>query len=300
MTDVAVLGLGAMGLPTAARLVGAFTVSGFDVSADRRELADGSGVRSASSPAEAVVPGGIALLAVRDEAQVRESLFGGSGAAAALGEGGLVVLTSTIGPAAARALATELAEAGIALVDAPVSGGPARAGAGDLLIVVGGSGEALDRARPVLDRLASTLAVVGEHPGDGQSMKTVNQLLAGVHIAAAAEAVALARGLGLDPGTVVETLSAGAAGSFMLADRGPRMVAAYEASRGADDVEVRSRLDIFVKDMGIVTDAGRTARVPLPLAAAAQQLYLLGHTAGMDARDDSSVVTLLSPPPTER
>jgi len=127
-------------------------------------------------------------------------------------------------------------------------------------------------------------------------MKTVNQLLAGVHIAAAAEAVALARGLGLDPGTVVSTLSAGAAGSFMLADRGPRMVAAYEV----EDVEVRSRLDIFVKDMGIVTDAGRTARVPLPLAAAAQQLYLLGHTAGMDARDDSSVVTLLSPPPTER
>ncbi|MBN9111387.1 MAG: NAD(P)-dependent oxidoreductase [Pseudonocardia sp.] len=296
MTDVAVLGLGAMGLPTAARLVGPFTVSGFDVSPERRELADGSGVRSAASPAEAVVAGGIALLAVRDEAQVRESLFGADGAAAALGDGGLVVLTSTIGPAAARALASELADAGIALVDAPVSGGPARAGAGDLLIVVGGSGEALDRARQVLDRLASTLAVVGEHPGDGQSMKTVNQLLAGVHIAAAAEAVALARGLGLDPGTVVSTLSAGAAGSFMLADRGPRMVAAYEV----EDVEVRSRLDIFVKDMGIVTDAGRTARVPLPLAAAAQQLYLLGHTAGMDARDDSSVVTLLSPPPTER
>ncbi|MGD9986865.1 NAD(P)-dependent oxidoreductase [Pseudonocardia sp.] len=295
MTDVAVLGLGAMGLPTAARLAGAFTVSGFDVSAQRRSLAEGSGVRSAASPAGAVVAGGIALLAVRDEAQVRAALFGADGAAAALGTGGLVVLTSTIGPAAARALAPDLRQHGVALVDAPVSGGPARAAEGDLLVVVGGCGEALDRARPVLDRLASTLAVVGEHPGDGQSMKTVNQLLAGVHIAAAAEAVALARGLGLDPATVVETLSAGAAGSFMLADRGPRMAAAYAAPAG--DVEVRSRLDIFVKDMGIVTDAGRTARVPLPLAAAAQQLYLLGHAAGMDARDDSSVVTLLSPAP---
>lgn len=294
MTAVAVLGLGAMGLPTATRLAGEFTVSAFDVSAARRELAAAAGVRPAGDPAAAVTAGGIVLLAVRDEAQVREALFGTDGAAAALGEGGLVVLTSTIGPDAARTLAAELAGSGIALVDAPVSGGPARAGAGDLLIVVGAAAEPLARARPVLDRLASTLAVVGERPGDGQAMKTVNQLLAGVHIAAAAEAVALARAFGLDAETVVATLSAGAAGSFMLADRGPRMAQAY--GEHADEVEVRSRLDIFVKDMGIVTDAGRAARVPLPLAAAAQQLYLLGHIAGMDARDDSSVVTLLSPP----
>lgn len=297
MTAVAVLGLGAMGLPTATRLAGPFDVSAYDVSAERRALAEAGGVRSAACPAAAVTPGGIALLAVRDETQVRDALFGADGAAAALGEGGIVILTSTIGPSAVRELDDELAASGIALVDAPVSGGPARAGAGDLLIVVGVAPDVLERARPVLERLASTLAVVGERPGAGQAMKTVNQLLAGVHIAAAAEAVALARGLGLDPATVVETLSAGAAGSFMLADRGPRMAQAYGDE--ADAVEVRSRLDIFVKDMGIVTDAGRAARVPLPLAAAAQQLYLLGHTAGMDARDDSSVVTLLSPPAAE-
>ncbi|MEU6350708.1 NAD-binding protein [Streptomyces sp. NPDC047072] len=134
--------------------------------------------------------------------------------------------------------------------------------------------------------------MVGPRPGDGQAMKAVNQLLAGVHIAAAAEAIALARGLGLDPGTVVESLKHGAAGSFMFADRGPRMVQAYE---DGGEVEVKSRLDIFVKDMGIVTGIARNAHVPVPLAAAAEQLYLLGEGAGLAARDDSSVVTVLSP-----
>ena len=204
--------------------------------------------------------------------------------------GGIVVLTSTVGPDAARDLAASLAERSLELVDAPISGGPGRAGKGDLLIVVGAHGEPLERTRPVLEHLASTLTIVGERPGDGQAMKAINQLLAGVHIAAAAEAVALARGLGLDPEQVVHTLAAGAAGSFMLSDRGPRMLQAY-----GEGAEVRSRLDIFVKDMGIVTGIGRETQVPLPLAAAAHQLYLLGAAQGLGAQDDSTVVTVLSP-----
>jgi 3-hydroxyisobutyrate dehydrogenase len=142
----------------------------------------------------------------------------------------------------------------------------------------------------VLEHLASTLTVVGPRPGDGQALKTINQLLAGVHIAAAAEAIALARGLGLDPAVVIEALSQGAAGSFMFADRGPRMLQAYTG--GAD---VKSRVDIFVKDMGIVSTVGRTSHVPLPLAAATQQLFLIAEAAGLGAHDDSSVVTILSP-----
>jgi 3-hydroxyisobutyrate dehydrogenase len=113
-----------------------------------------------------------------------------------------------------------------------------------------------------------------------------------VHIAAAAEAIVLARGLGLDPATVVDSLKHGAAGSFMFADRGPRMVQTYDDGPGP---EVKSRLDIFVKDMGIVTGIAKDAHVPVPLAAAAEQLYLLGERAGLGARDDSSVVTVLSP-----
>ena len=289
---VAVIGLGSMGLPMALRLATAFPVTAFDVADVRRDAVEAGGVSAARTPAEAAADADIALLAVRDEAQARSALFGPDGVVGALREGGLVILTSTVGPDAARDLAATLAGHSLDLVDAPISGGPARAGKGDLLVVVGAPREPLERARPVLEHLASTLTTVGDRPGDGQAMKAINQLLAGVHIAAAAEAVALARGLGLDPEQVVDTLGAGAAGSFMLSDRGPRMLQAY-----GDGAEVRSRLDIFVKDMGIVTGIGRETQVPLPLAAAAHQLYLLGAAQGLAAEDDSTVVTVLSPRP---
>jgi 3-hydroxyisobutyrate dehydrogenase len=293
----AVIGLGAMGLPMARRLAGELPVSVYDIAADRRvAIAASEGARDAASPAEAARDADVVVLAVRDQAQVEGALFGENGAAETLRPGAVVILTSTVGPEAARSTAQRLAERGVLTVDAPVSGGPVRAGNGDLLIVVGAEDAALKTARPVLDLLASTLTVVGPRPGDGQAMKAVNQLLAGVHIAAAAEAIALARELGLDPGTVVDTLKHGAAGSFMFADRGPRMVQTYEEG---PEPEVKSRLDIFVKDMGIVTGIAKDAHVPVPLAAAAEQLYLLGERAGLGARDDSSVVTVLSPKSSE-
>ncbi|MFM9610621.1 oxidoreductase [Streptomyces sp. V2] len=290
----AVLGLGAMGLPMARRLAAELPLSVYDIDASRRATLAAEGAHDAASPAEAVQGADVVLVAVRDQLQVKGALFGTAGAVEALRAGAVVVLTSTVGPEAARATAQRLAERGVLTVDAPVSGGPVRAGAGELLIVVGAEETALKAALPVLERLASTLTPVGARPGDGQAMKAVNQLLAGVHIAAAAEAVALARGLGLDPATVVESLGRGAAGSFMFADRGPRMVQLYD---GSGEPEVKSRLDIFVKDMGIVTGVARDAHVPVPLAAAAEQLYLLGERAGLGARDDSTVVTVLSPSP---
>ncbi|MER5177151.1 NAD(P)-dependent oxidoreductase [Streptomyces sp. NPDC002896] len=288
----AVIGLGAMGLPMARRLAARLPVSVYDIAPDRRALIAADGGTDAASPAEAAREADVVLLAVRDQAQVEGALFGEDGAASTLRPGAVVVLTSTVGPDAARATADRLATQGVLTVDAPVSGGPVRAGNGDLLIVVGAEDKALATAQPVLDLLASTLTVVGARPGDGQALKAINQLLAGVHIAAAAEAIALARGLGLEPGAVVESLRHGAAGSFMFADRGPRMVETYE---DGPDPEVKSRLDIFVKDMGIVTGIAKDVRVPVPLAAAAQQLYLLGERAGLGAHDDSSVVTVLSP-----
>nr|WSZ95118.1 NAD(P)-dependent oxidoreductase [Streptomyces sp. NBC_00857] len=289
----AVIGLGAMGLPMARHLAGVLPVTVFDISDERRALAVADGASEAATPAEAARDADVVLLAVRDQAQVDSALFGENGVARTVRAGAVVVLTSTVGPDAARATAAALAEHGALLVDAPVSGGPTRAGNGDLLIVVGADPAALELARPVLDRLASTLTVIGDRPGDGQALKAINQLLAGVHIAAAAEAVALARGLDLDPQTVIDSLSQGAAGSFMFADRGPRMAQAY--GEDAEAVEVRSRLDIFVKDMGIVTGIAKNAHVPVPLASAAEQLYLLGERAGLAGRDDSSIVTVLSP-----
>ena len=287
---VAVIGLGAMGLPMASHLATTFPVTGFDPFEPRRELAARSGIVAEATPGAACPDADIALLAVRDHAQAETALFGQDGVLSTLKPGSPVILTSTVGPDAARDLAEKLEATGYPLIDAPISGGPVRAGNGDLLIVVGATDDALAAGQPVLDALSSTLTVVGPRPGDGQALKAINQLLAGIHIAAAAEAIALARGLGLDPGVVIEALSQGAAGSFMFADRGPRMLQAYTGG-----AEVKSRVDIFVKDMGIVTTVGRTSHVPLPLAAAAQQLYMIAEAAGLGAHDDSSVVTILSP-----
>ncbi|MBG6226253.1 3-hydroxyisobutyrate dehydrogenase [Arthrobacter sp. CAN_A2] len=287
---VAVLGLGAMGLPMATRLAGAFTVTGYDPMPASRERAETTGLSCAATAADAVVGAGIVLVAVRDAAQVEGVLFGGDGIAPALAPGTVVVMTSTVGMDAVASWTERLDDLGVALVDAPLSGGPVRAGDGDLLIVVGAHPSALEAARPVLERLASTLTVVGSKPGDGQALKTVNQLLCGVHIAAAAEALALADALGLDQQLALAALETGAASSFMLSNRGPRMMHGYDG-----DADVLSRLDIFVKDLGIVGKAARTAGLATPVAAAAEQLFLLGQTQGLGTADDSSVIRVVAP-----
>ena len=206
------------------------------------------------------------------------------------------MLTSTVGVEGAAGLGTRLGRQSLHLLDLPVSGGPARAGAGDLLVFVGGGPAAVERARPVVERLASTVAVVGPNAGDGQAMKTVNQLLCGVHIAAAAEALTLARALGLEPGAALEALSAGAADSFMFRNRGPRIV---EALAG-DTPPVLSRVDILVKDLAIVRRAADEAGLRLPLADAAERQFSRAEAAGLAAEDDAMVSRVLdgpAPPP---
>ncbi|MCP2167184.1 NAD(P)-dependent oxidoreductase [Goodfellowiella coeruleoviolacea] len=296
---VAVLGLGAMGLPMASRLAETLPVRAFDIAAPRRELAAQAGATPATSPAEAATGADVVVVAVRDQAQLESCLFGGeigAGAAEALAEGAVVVVTSTVGVDGVRAAAARLAERGVGLVDAPVSGGALRAGSGDLLIMVGAAEDTLDRARPVLDRLASTLHVVGPNIGDGQIMKTVNQLLCGIHTAAAAESLALARSLGIDLDRAIAVLGQGAAASFMLADRGPRMAQQYQVGPdGSGGPELRSRMDIIHKDMNIVVALAKQAGVAVPVAAAASQLYQLALTQGLAAEDDSALVTLLAP-----
>ncbi|AMD87271.1 oxidoreductase [Actinomyces radicidentis] len=289
--SVAVLGLGAMGLPMATHLADTFTVTGFDIAEERLALARDAGVLTASGASEAASGADVVLVAVRNLPQLDSLLFGDEGIAAAMRAGSIVLLTSTVGGHGVKEVAARLAESGLGLVDAPVSGGPVRAGKGDLLVVVGADDDAWDAAHDVLDAMASTLVRVGSEPGYGQAMKTVNQLLCGVHIAAAGEALALARALGLDPEAALEALMAGAAESFMLGDRGPRMLQAY----GADGAEVRSRLDIFVKDMGIVTAAAKGVGLSTPVAAAAEQLYLQGARRGLGAADDSTVITVVAP-----
>ncbi|TFD12140.1 NAD(P)-dependent oxidoreductase [Cryobacterium sp. TMT4-10] len=280
-----------MGLPMAVRLASQFTVHGFDTHESRRSLAGEAGVGSFDTAAAAVSGASLVLLAVRNGEQLNDLLFGDNGVAEVLDSDSVVILTSTVGTEVIPATVERLASLHIALVDAPLSGGPVRAAQGDLLIIVGAESKALGQARPVLELLASTLTIVGDKPGDGQALKTVNQLLCGVHIAAAAEALALADSLGLDRAKTLEALEAGAAGSFMLSNRGPRILQAYEEG-GAD---VLGRLDIFVKDLGIVGRATRAAGLPSPLAAAAEQLFLLGQAQGLGAADDSAIIRVIAP-----
>lgn len=289
--SAAVLGLGAMGLPMAKRLASQLTVHGFDIAADRLRLAKKAGIRTFNTAASAVDGTDAVLLAVRDAEQLSAVLFGSDGIAPTLKHGAVVIMTSTVGVDAVVAVAERLAVQGVDLVDAPLSGGPARAGEGDLLIVVGSSATAYAAAAPVLNLLASTLTVVGDKPGDGQALKTVNQLLCGVHIAAAAEALALAQSLGLDPDNTIKALQAGAAASFMLGNRGPRILQAWDP----EGAEVLSRLDIFVKDLGIVTSAARAVSLSTPLAAAAEQLFLQGQAQGHGDEDDSAIITVIAP-----
>lgn len=290
-STVAVLGLGAMGLPMATNLAAAFSVRGYDVSQARLDLARDAGVGAATSARAAASGADVVLLAVRNRAQLEDALHGTDGVVGVLAPGAVVLLTSTVGIDAVREVAATLTDAGLHLVDAPISGGPVRAGNGDLLVTVGADDAAYAAALPVLEQMSSTLVRVGAKPGDGQAMKTVNQLLCGVHIAAGAEALALAAALGLDPAVALQTLGAGAAASFMLGDRGPRMLQAYD-DEGA---EVRSRLDIFVKDMGIVNSAARTVGLATPVAAAAEGLYLIGQANGQGGQDDSSVIRVIAP-----
>lgn len=290
-STIAVLGLGAMGLPMAAHLAESFPVTGFDPFEARRELAAERGLKVAATAPEAATGADIVLIAVRNAAQLDGVLHGPQGVVPVLAEGSTVILTSTVGAEAVEAAAARLEASGIGLVDAPVSGGPVRAGEGDLLVTCGATPEVWERAKPVLDEMAGTLVLVGDAPGKGQAMKTVNQLLCGVHIAAAGEALALAGKLGLDQRMVLDALMAGAAESFMLGNRGPRAIQAWEGV----EPEVCSRLDIFVKDMGIVTAAAKRAGISVPVAAAAEQLYVLGNAQGRGGDDDSTVIRIIAP-----
>jgi 3-hydroxyisobutyrate dehydrogenase len=284
MTRVGWIGLGAMGGPMAAHVArSGHEVTAYDVDPARARALEGvtpAGSAAAAADAEVVV------LMVATPGQVESVLFGDGGIAASLHPGSVVVVMATVGPAPVRSWAARLADAQVEVVDAPVSGGVARAGAGDLLIMVGGAPDAVAKARQVLDAMAREAPVVGPEPGDGQKVKLVNQLLCGVHIAVAAEALAFAEAMGLDARQTWDVVRGGAAASFMLDDRGSRMVAdAFD--------DVRSALDIFVKDMGLVVDAARESTYPAPLAAVAEQLYLAGRRAGLGRSDDSSVIEVL-------
>jgi L-threonate 2-dehydrogenase len=287
MTTLAFVGLGAMGRPMArALLVKGHAIRGFDLNpAALSELATNGGVPCQTAAIAA--DGSDALLLMVVNAEQAEQVLFADGAAKALGsekngKRKLVILMATCPPDKVKALGEKLGAMGIDLLDAPVSGGVVGAENATLTIMAGGPKTTFDRAKPYLDAMGDKVRHVGLNLGDGSAMKTVNQLLCGVHIVAAAECIALAEKLGLDGKTVIEILTQSAAGSWMLNNRGPRMV--------MENPPVTSAVDIFVKDMGIVLAAGEGAKLGLPLSALARQMFLQASGMGLGREDDSQVV----------
>jgi 3-hydroxyisobutyrate dehydrogenase/putative dehydrogenase len=257
----------------------------YDIVPRRAAALTADGLQAAESITGAVRDAELVAIMVATPDQVDQVLFGPGGAAAAVAAGAVVMIMATVGPEVVAEVAARLGSRGVTVVDAPVSGGVQRAAAGDLLIMVSGADDAVGRARPLLDVLARSAPVVGPAPGDGQRMKLVNQLLCGVHIAAAAEALAFAESLGLDPGECWRVLRDGAAASFMFEDRGARMAEGVPAARSA--------LDIFVKDMGLVSAAAEHAGAVAPLTAVTRRLYEKGHERGLGRLDDAALIEVL-------
>jgi 3-hydroxyisobutyrate dehydrogenase len=279
---VGVIGLGAMGSAMAVQLLRAgFTVAGFDLRPEARAALAAAGGLAADSAAEAARDADALVLMVVNSAQAEAALFE-AGALDVMAPRGIVLLMATCAPAAVEAIAARVVAAQRRFVDAPVSGGVVGAAAGTLTIMAAAPAETFAAAHPVLAALGDKLFHLGERPGQGAAAKVVNQLLCGVHIAAAAEAMALAERAGLDARTMLEIVQGSAAGSWMLRDRGPRMLQAAPP--------VASAVDIFVKDLDLVLQAGRASKAATPLAAIAQQMFLAASGAGQGAADDSQVI----------
>ncbi|MEQ3551150.1 NAD(P)-dependent oxidoreductase [Pseudonocardia nematodicida] len=276
---VAFVGVGAIGLPMASRLLAAgHQVTGVDPSPGAAERAAGAGltvVPDLSSAGDADVV--VVMVATGDQLG---TLVSATPAAQVAGKHWVVM--STVGPDAVRAAAARLTDAGATVLDVPVTGGVARARTGELTLFASGPEDAIATVTPVLECLG-TIREVGDDPGAGQAIKVVNQHLCSVHIVAAAEALALAGRLGLDRAEVLSLIETGAAGSWMLSDRGPRMLQ-------GTDVEVTSTIGIFVKDSGLVADAAAAAGADAPLLDLARERYLRAAEAGLLDRDDSRVV----------
>lgn len=279
---VGVIGLGAMGMGAAQSCLRAgLDVVGCDLSPTARAAFEAAGGHAVDRP-DAMGPMEAVLVLVVNAQQTDEALFGEAGLAPHLPKGAVVLAGATTPPDYPPKLAAKLAEHGLLLLDAPVSGGAAKALKGEMAVMAAGAPEAFEKAEPLLDAIAERVHRLGDQPGQGATVKMINQLLAGVHIAAMAEAFALAARSGADLEAVYEVIRGAAGGSWMFENRGPSIL--------EGDYQPKSAVDIFVKDLGIVLDAGRSLTFPLPLAATAHQQFLAASAGGHGRENDSAVI----------
>lgn len=283
--NIGVVGLGAMGLGMAQSLRRAgHQVHVFDIrEAVAQAFAKEGGVACAS-PAELATSCEVIISVVVNAAQTEGVLFGENGCAGSMKPGSVFVMCSTVDPNWSVALEARLAKQGILYLDAPISGGAAKAASGEMTMMTAGSPQAYAACESLLNAMAAKVYKLGDSAGAGSKVKIINQLLAGVHIAAAAEAMALGLREGVDPAALYEVITHSAGNSWMFENRMAHVLAA--------DYTPLSAVDIFVKDLGLVLDLARASKFPLPLSSTAHQMFMQASTAGYAKEDDSAVIKI--------
>ena len=283
--NVGVIGLGAMGRGMAASLRRAgYPVHVCDVRVEAAQAFAAEGGTAWASPAELAAHCEVVVSVVVNAAQTEAVLFGEHGAAAQMAPGSVFIMCSTVDPNWSVALEQRLADLGLLYLDAPISGGAAKAASGQMTMMTAGSPAAYAKAAGTLEAMAAKVYRLGDKAGNGSKVKIINQLLAGVHIAAAAEAMALGLREGVEAQALYEVITHSAGNSWMFENRMAHVLAA--------DYTPLSAVDIFVKDLGLVLDTARATKFPLPLSATAHQMFMQASTAGFGREDDSAVIKI--------
>jgi len=278
---ISVFGLGSMGFGVAcSALAAGHHVYGFDVNPDiqSRFLAKGG---DQASVADAGARSDVVVSVVLNGAQTADVLFGDKGIVAHMRPGSVVVSCATLAPDLARDLAARCDAFQVLYLDAPISGGSLKAAEGALTMMASGSSSSFDAAKPTLDTIAQTVYRLGDEAGPGSAMKAVNQLLAGVHIAAMGEALTFGISQGVDVARIVEVISKCAGTSWMFENRAPHVV--------NGDYTPHSAVNIWLKDLGIVLDVAKGSNFSAPLAAAALQQFVAAAGQGLGGEDDAAV-----------
>lgn len=286
--NICVIGLGSMGMGAAkSSLRAGLNTWGVDLNPAALESLRQAGARDAQSSASAFADQlDAVLLLVVNAKQVNAILFGEDGLAAKLRPGTVVMVSSTLSAQDAQQIEQRLAEHQLLMLDAPVSGGAAKAASGEMTVMASGSDAAFAQLQPVLDAVAAKVYRVGNEIGLGSTVKIIHQLLAGVHIAVGAEAMALAARAGIPLETMYEVVTNAAGNSWMFENRMKHVV--------DGDYSPKSAVDIFVKDLNLVADTAKSLHFPLPLASTALNMFTEASNAGYGREDDSAVIKIFS------
>ena len=291
MTTIAFIGLGHMGLPMARNLLNAgHSLSVFDLVASAVDELAAQGARTASSAADAVSSAEVVISMLPASRHVEGLYLGDAGLLSVIAPGSLVLECSTIAPEAARKVHLAAAARGIALLDAPVSGGTAGAAAGTLTFMVGGAAATLERARPILAGMGKNIFHAGP-AGAGQVAKVCNNQLLAVHMIGTAEAMALGVANGLDPATLAEIMRQSSGGNWSLEKYNP-WPGVMPNAPASKDYRDGFAAELMAKDLGLAQEAAQATASSTPMGALALQLYRLLLKQGQGKLDFSAVQKL--------